>query len=342
MSKYGSPDFALYVGGYDLTPAVNESASRKHENLTQATRPLGMAYERNTPTGIVKDTLTVGNGMFDKVVDPLNAAAVSEGGIDATRVICFCEQGQTKGAHFTGYSGALVISSEVLDSNGALTKANVAYAMSGPSEEGVILQELASKTANWTTETSDAVDAADEPGNRHIAITSASLANPSVITTTDNHNLASGEVVAIFDMAGLIAPDINDNPAAAEAWKLIGHTVTVTGDKTFTIPVNVTHAGTGGYCVVVSRATGGYGYHQVTQGSGFTAFVGKVRHSVNNSTWNDLVTFTDTATSYHAVERKATATTTTQVARYLAYKGTVTGSVGATPFKVFGGFCRGA
>ncbi|MBU2039780.1 MAG: hypothetical protein KKH95_11580, partial [Gammaproteobacteria bacterium] len=62
------------------------------------------------------------------------------------------------------------------------------------------------------------------PGSRHIVITSSSVDNPSVITTADTHHLITGDVVAIFGHTS-VDPDINDNPAAAEAWKLIGHTV---------------------------------------------------------------------------------------------------------------------
>ena len=113
------------------------------------------------------------------------------------------------------------------------------------------------------------------------------------------------------------------------------------GDR-FLIDDDLSDGGVGGYVVLVSRASGGWGYQQVTQGSGFTNFVGKVRHSADNITFADLITFTDTTTNFHAAERKATATPTVQVGRYLAFKGDVTGSVGATPFKAFAGFIRGA
>ncbi len=336
--KYASPSTAIYVDGYDLTPGLTESMSRKKESITQPTAPFGTASEVHSPVGMTRGVVSVGGGIFDEAVDPLHAAKIADGGVGVSRIVCFCDQGQTKGKHFTGYEGAYSQTSEVLDANNALTKANVTYQVSGQVDEGVILQEKAAKTEDWTTETTDAVDEADNPGNRQIPITSASEANPTVITTADDHHLVSGDVVAIFGMAGGIDPDINDNPAAAEAWKLIGHTITVTGATTFTIPVNVTNDGTGGYCVRVSRAGGGVGYLQVLAGSGFTNFVGTVRHSVDNSVWADLVVFTDTEAVFNAKERKATAAVTTVVRRYLAFKGDVTG-VGT--ITVFAGFARG-
>lgn len=340
MSKYASPSFSILVDGYDLTPVLVESESASHEILTQPTAPFGTESEEHTPVGVSRDTLGVGGGIFDQAVDPLHHGRIPDGGVGVSRIVCFTQEGQTAGQSFTGYEGAYSQQSTALMSNGKLTKANVRYQPSGQSDRGVILQPLASKTADWNTE-STPYDIADDPGSRHIDIVSVSQANPSVVTTVGNHGLVTGDVVALFSVAGGITPDVNDNPAAAETWKLIGHSITVTGLKTFTIPVNVTNDGTGGYCVLVSRASGGVGYQQVTQGSGFTNFVGKIRHSADNSSWADLITFADTTTTYHAKERKATATTTTRWNRYWAYDGNVTGSVGATPFKVFAGFAPG-
>jgi len=66
------------------------------------------------------------------------------------------------------------------------------------------------------------------------AITSNSAANPTVVTTTSNHGLVSGDVVTIASQTGTVS--INGT-----------HTVTVTAANTFTIPVDCTAGGgTGG------------------------------------------------------------------------------------------------
>ena len=67
-----------------------------------------------------------------------------------------------------------------------------------------------------------------------IGITSSSVANPSVITTTDPHGLITDDYTTIAGHSGS-TPDIN------ASWQ-----VTVTGASTFTISVNVTVGGTGG------------------------------------------------------------------------------------------------
>lgn len=66
------------------------------------------------------------------------------------------------------------------------------------------------------------------------AITSSSVANPTVITTQVNHGAVTGDTIEISGHAGS-TPTINGT-----------RVVTVTGPMTFTIPINVTTGGTGG------------------------------------------------------------------------------------------------
>jgi uncharacterized phiE125 gp8 family phage protein len=66
------------------------------------------------------------------------------------------------------------------------------------------------------------------------AIVSASIANPSVITTATPHYLVTGDIVTVAGVAGS-TPDVNG-----------ARLVTVLSATTFSIPVNVTVGGTGG------------------------------------------------------------------------------------------------
>ncbi len=81
-----------------------------------------------------------------------------------------------------------------------------------------------------------------------------------------------------------------------------------------------------------SSSAGGAAYQQITAISGFSGFVGTIRHSADDSTYADLVAFDD-ATAVGA-QRKTVAGT---VNRHTAYQGDVTGSGSIT---VMGGFCR--
>lgn len=82
-----------------------------------------------------------------------------------------------------------------------------------------------------------------------------------------------------------------------------------------------------------SSAAGGVGYQQVTALSGFTGFVGKIRHSADDITYADLITFAN-VTAAPAKERLTVSGT---VNRHLAFNGdvTVTGSI-----TIFAGFAR--
>lgn len=70
---------------------------------------------------------------------------------------------------------------------------------------------------------------------RDLDVTSVSAANPAVVTTASAHGLTSGVAVILRGVTGS-TPDVNGTQ----------YTITVTGATTFTIPVNVTVAGTGG------------------------------------------------------------------------------------------------
>lgn len=81
-----------------------------------------------------------------------------------------------------------------------------------------------------------------------------------------------------------------------------------------------------------STANGGSGYFHITAYAGFTNIIGKIRHSADDVTYADLLTFS-TATAIGG-ERVTVSGT---VNRHLAFDGNVTGSGSVT---VFAGFAR--
>jgi hypothetical protein len=109
----------------------------------------------------------------------------------------------------------------------------------------------------------------------------------------------------------------------------------VISSTTFSVPVNVTIAGTAGTFVLVSTSNGGDGYLQATAYTGFTGFIHKIMHSPDDSTYAALITFTDfAAVTGPKKERKSV---TGNVDRYLSSNGDVTGAGSVT---VFAGFSR--
>jgi hypothetical protein len=82
-----------------------------------------------------------------------------------------------------------------------------------------------------------------------------------------------------------------------------------------------------------SSSAGGVGFIQCTAASGFSGFVGKVRHSADDVTYVDLLLFTDNVTAPFA-ERVSVSGT---VNRYLSFTGIVSGTGSIT---IFAGFSR--
>jgi len=83
-----------------------------------------------------------------------------------------------------------------------------------------------------------------------------------------------------------------------------------------------------------SSSAGGVGFIQCTAASGFSAFVGKIRHSSDDVTYSDLLSFTDNVTAPFA-ERVTVSGT---VNRYVSFTGIITGTGSIT---VFAAFARG-
>lgn len=136
---------------------------------------------------------------------------------------------------------------------------------------GVLLHALAMVTANGSS-------GVDQQSLGSKTITTSSVANPSVITTSAAHGWASGDVVSIQGHAGS-TPTINST-----------YTITVTGTTTFTIPVNVTVGGTGGTVKRISSSGGRIYIHTTeVQGTSPTNDV-LVEDSIDGSVWATIDT----------------------------------------------------
>ena len=333
MGKYAGTQFNVFlVDGNNLIAALSESVTMGKESITQQTNAFNATSEEHTPLNLEKGVLTIGGGFFDAVADPIHGAVGSSQGI--ARIICAAIEDNIIGRHFMGFQGAVDTKFELLDSRDGLVKSNITFLVAGNVEEGIIVQHLTAYTADWDTRTGGAgapdspLDFTIDPQNRVMEIASNSIANPTVVTMkTFNgnpipHGLTNNDLV--FFSNSNSTPTLNGSRVA-----------TVATPTTFTVPVNVSVAGTLGSFVRENSNAGGVGYMQVTAYSGFTGCLNKIMHSANDSAYAVLITFTDLGATYlPAKERKTVAGT---VDRYLASLGDVTGSGSIT---VFMGFCR--
>lgn len=324
MAKYGSPSFAVFlVDGYNVLAAKLQAFTSKVTAKSQTCHGLGDTWELNSPTGISTAMITQSGAYFDDASNSMHsafsAAAVT------SRVVSWAPTGNTIGKSFIGVQGTYSTEYDVVGKVGGLTNANAKYVVSGQLDRGVIVQSWTAKTIDWNTKTDgNQVDYTLDTSQRVIPITSATKANPCVVTTSVVHGLTTGQKVLISSNT-LSGPSINSDLA-----------VTVISTTTFSVAVNTTAstgAGTGGTFVRSSTVNGGAAYQQVSDFTGFTGFVGKVQHSADDITYATLATFAN-VTAANTSERVAVAAGTT-VNRYLAFDGDVTGSGSITPFVGF-------
>jgi hypothetical protein len=323
MGVYASKDVAFFlVGGYSLLAQIGSFEESGPEGVIKETTPLGSQWPRNADTGNRRSSI-VQDGWFDDAAGSTHDALKTPG---LSRVLCYGLEGNTKGKHFVGFEGALQSKYTRTVQLEDFHRAKAEYAGNGKVEQGVILHELAQEAgATWNTQGASH-DFSTENRMRLTTITSSSVANPTVITCATAHGLTTNDKVVIADHAGS-TPSINGE-----------HTATVLTTTTFTIPVSVTAGGAGGTVKQASTQNGGSGYLQVSQLAlgGFTNFQAKVRHSVDNAAWVDLVTFT-VVTAAPAAERVAVAGT---VNRYLASSGAYGGAGAEQTVTAAIGFAR--
>jgi hypothetical protein len=322
MSPVSSASFAvLLVDGYSLLSAKVQGFSHEVEVELEPSEGLGDLWRATLPTGMRKATITQDGAFFDTTAAGIHAAMSAAP--STTRIVAWAEAGNTIGAIFAACQGALTAKYTVLSASAKLTKANVAYQVTGALDEGVIVQNATPKTVDWNTKTDGAsVDYTLDPTQTVIPITSATKANPCVVTTTVPHNLTTGQKILPSGNT-LAGPSINSDLA-----------VTVISTTTFSVAVNTTAstgAGTGGSFVRSSTVLGGVGYQFISAMNGFSGFVGKIRSSPDDVTYADLISFTN-QTAAPAAERLTVAGT---IDRYLCFNGDVTGSGSITPFVGF-------
>ena len=247
MAKYASKDCAvLLFDGFDVR-GVSTSLSDSRSAVLREVTALGDTWPSSGDTGVRSGEFST-DGFYDDATGSSNQMlADSQGG---SRIVCYGVEGNTIGRKFTGLSGALegkyVRSAQLADFH----RGRGEWRVSGQVDEGVILQSLATKTADWNTEGADSVD----------------------------------------------------NGA--------------------------------------SSANGGVGYFQYSALALGTAtgLAVKIRHSADDSTYADLITFT-TVTNTRGAQRSTVAGT---VNRHLAVSGDFTGTPnGSTTAGVFVGFKRG-
>ncbi len=151
------------------------------------------------------------------------------------------------------------------------------------------------------------------PAITGLTISGNTVANPTVVTTTAAHGLATGDSVNIATSNS--TPSINGD-----------YTVTVLTSTTFTIPVNVTVSGTAGTVIQTSKDFGAAAWAFLTAFTG-TSMTPVIQDSADNVTFATLANLTPTAMTATAGAQRAQGLNTDIVRRYVRANSTGTFTV---------------
>ena len=328
--KFGGAGIWLLVSGYNMVSNKFNALRAKVESMTEETTGAGDSWREVTPVGLTSAEVVQEGAYFDTqtgFVHDMQAAYPGALTPQTTpRVVTGGFEGHVLGGSFFGAFADYNFDYEVLSKVGALERANLSHGISGQFDWGQIVALLTSTASADVTgvEAANSVDNTTVP-QRVVPITSSS-ATGEIITTTVPHGLTVNDTVLITSHAG-------STPALS-----VETVSSVPTSTTFGIVTNITVGGTGGTLVRAATANGYAAYLQWTALTlgGHTGAVVTVRHSVDNSTFADLVSFT-AATATRGGERKTA--TATVVRRYLAHSVDFTGA-GSPSMNYFVGLAR--
>jgi hypothetical protein len=195
QGKFGGQSVLFLVDGYSLIANKLKGLRYKHEALQERSEGLGDSAEESTPTGMTKVELAQEGGFFDTTANRVHAMMVRSNAVPThpqvtPRVVCLGFAGQVVGNAFVGLQGAFTTVYEVLAQLGQLTKANVMYVVSGVLNNGIILQELETKTDDWdTSQAGEYVDNLASSANGGVGYLQVTdFAGPNGLVVTIRHS----------------------------------------------------------------------------------------------------------------------------------------------------------
>lgn len=241
MAKYGPSAAWLLVDGLDLGGYLTEFSDTK-EGMTEEATTLGSSWVSHLGTGLRKLSITA-QGFYDDATNASNTAL--SGKQQTSRIVCYGHAtNSTLGAKFVGAEGAYAGTYDRVAVRNGLTKANSAWTVSGQVDEGIVLQELATKTATWNTEGADSQDNAASTSNGGVGyLQVTAYSGLTSVTVAIRH---SADDVTYATLATFTA--VTAGP--------IAHRVTAAGTVNRHLAVTGTVVGTGSVTLMAGFARG--------------------------------------------------------------------------------------
>lgn len=239
--KFSSSAVWWLVDGYNLIGSKPKGLSYKVEALHEDTLGLGDSFKTTTPTGVSVLTIRQEGAFFDTATNGGHTALkdVVTSPQAAVRIACMGFAGNTLGESFVGAQGVYSDSYDVVSVVGALTKANVSYAVSGRVDHGVILHALGAETGDATGTSVDNAAASTEGGAAFLQVTAFTGFSGAVITVEDSADNAAFATIATFTTVAS-APTAERIALAGTIRRYTRYVIDVTGSGSISFMVGVT------------------------------------------------------------------------------------------------------
>ena len=238
--KFGSASAFLLVGGYNLIGTKVKGLSYKIAAEHEDTLGLGDSFKNSVPTGVSVLTIKQDQGFFDTSANGGHAALkdVATSPQATQRIITFGYAGQTLGESYVGAEGVYSQEYEVLSEGSKLTKANVAYAVSGRVDNGVLLHILEAETIDEDGASVDNAASSANGGAGVLQVTAFSGLTSAVIKVQHSTDNFSGSIVDLITFATVTsAPTAERIAVAGTVNRYTRYTLDVTGTGSITFLV---------------------------------------------------------------------------------------------------------
>jgi hypothetical protein len=184
MARFGPAQAFIVIDEYDMS-TFTYSISQQVESLMEEVHGLGDSWEEQVPIGLARTTIEADGGVYD---DTLVDTVFSGQAPTATERILTTGPGKNIGEPCDLINGVFATQYNRVASRSALTKANVAYTVSGTNYPGFVLHGFTSETtASGDTESSP-VDHGSGPttggGVAHLHLTELTLDGYTDLTVT--------------------------------------------------------------------------------------------------------------------------------------------------------------
>ena len=238
VGKFGPASGICLVDGYNVLSNKITSLSEKATSEMTDTTGLGDSFYETSPIGRTTLEVVQEGAFFDTTANYSHAAfsgSLPSSPQSSARVMCVGFAGQTTGYPFVGFEGTYSNEYEVVAELGNLQKANVTYTMTGKRSAGVILQPLATKTADWNTQSSSVDNSASTSGGGEGFMQVTAATGFSAFVGTIQHSADDTTFAALINFTDLTSVGAERKTVSGTVNRYLAFAGNVTGSGSITV-----------------------------------------------------------------------------------------------------------